>query len=73
MTMPVDQAFHRVIADDDRIYPLDVVAHAADVSLATLRRCIKDGSGPVVTRVSLRRIGVRGRHYCAWLNDRASS
>jgi hypothetical protein len=36
--------------------------------MATLRRRIADGTGPKITKISARRIGVRGRHYREWLD-----
>jgi hypothetical protein len=32
---------------------------------------IKSGRGPVITHLSERRIGVRGRHHRDWLDQRA--
>jgi hypothetical protein len=42
----------------------------AGVSEATGRRLRMNGNGPVITRLSARRIGVRHRHHLAWLNAR---
>jgi predicted DNA-binding transcriptional regulator AlpA len=57
---------------DDRVLPLREVADAADISVVTLRRRIADGSGPKLTRVSDRRVGVRGRHYREWLDTQCA-
>jgi len=55
---------------DDRILDLRTAADISDLSLATLRRRLADGTGPRVTRVSVRRLGIRLRHLREWL-DRA--
>jgi hypothetical protein len=59
------------ITPDDRVHSFHECAAAADVSPATFRRQIASGRGPVVTRISPRRVGIRGRHFCAWLDSRA--
>jgi len=56
----------------DRVYPLAYFADLAGVSLATLRRLIRAGDGPQVTRLSERRVGIRGRHGTTWLDSRAA-
>jgi predicted DNA-binding transcriptional regulator AlpA len=56
---------------DDRVHPLREIAAAVDISVVTLRRRIADGSGPKLTKVSDRRVGVRGRHFREWLDLRA--
>jgi hypothetical protein len=55
----------------DKIYSFDEFANLAGVSTQTLRRLIQAGAGPVVTWMSARRGGVRGRHGAAWLDSRA--
>jgi predicted DNA-binding transcriptional regulator AlpA len=57
---------------DDRIFPLSEIADASNLSIATLRRRIADGTGPKVTQTSERRIGVRGRHYREWLDTQCA-
>jgi predicted DNA-binding transcriptional regulator AlpA len=57
-----------IVNFDDRIIPLAEVADASDLSIATLRRRIADGTGPKITKISERRIGVRGRHFREWLD-----
>jgi predicted DNA-binding transcriptional regulator AlpA len=53
---------------DDRVLSLHEAAEVADLSLSTLRRRLADGSGPRVTRTSLRRLGVRVRDLRSWLD-----
>jgi predicted DNA-binding transcriptional regulator AlpA len=57
-----------IVDFDDRIIPLPEIADASDLSMATLRRRIADGTGPKITKVSARRVGVRGRHFREWLD-----
>jgi predicted DNA-binding transcriptional regulator AlpA len=45
----------------------------AAVSEATGRRILKSGKGPIVTRLSPRRIGISRAHHVAWLASRAQS
>jgi hypothetical protein len=42
-------------------------------SIATLRRLIKAGEGPVVTRLSARRLGIRDDHWSQWLDARSAA
>ena len=49
------------------------VAHAAGISLSTLRREIARGSGPEVISLSPRRKGVRSTDYNRWLDARTSA
>jgi predicted DNA-binding transcriptional regulator AlpA len=51
----------------NRVRSLRETADAAGISLATLRRRIADGTGPRLTRMSQRRIGVTDRNREAWL------
>jgi predicted DNA-binding transcriptional regulator AlpA len=57
-----------IVDFDDCIIPLSEIAHASDLSMATLRRRIADGTGPQITKTSERRLGVRGSHYREWLD-----
>jgi hypothetical protein len=57
--------------DDDVVDPLATVARDLNISLATLRREIRAGRGPVLTWLSQRRCGVRRRHKRAWLDARS--
>jgi predicted DNA-binding transcriptional regulator AlpA len=56
----------------DRVRSLREVADLLGISLPTLRRMISAGTGPIVTRLSERRLGIRDCHRDAWLNARAS-
>jgi hypothetical protein len=58
------------ISDDYIVDPLAVVAEEASMSIATLRREIAAGRGPVLTWLSQRRCGVQRRHRRAWLDER---
>jgi predicted DNA-binding transcriptional regulator AlpA len=60
---------HPALDDDDHVLNLDQVAAMAGISPATLKRRMADGTGPQVTKLSPRRIGVRKRHYRAWLDE----
>ena len=51
----------------NRVRSLQETASLANISLATLRRRIKDGAGPQVTSMSPRRKGVTDRDREAWL------
>jgi len=51
----------------NRVRSLRETAELANISLATLRRRIKDGTGPRVTSMSARRKGVTDRDREAWL------
>jgi predicted DNA-binding transcriptional regulator AlpA len=48
-------------------------AAAAGISIATLRRRVADGTGPVIVRMSARRIGVRDSDFVAWLDGCANN
>jgi predicted DNA-binding transcriptional regulator AlpA len=52
---------------DDEIIDLRESARIANISLSTLRRRIDAGDGPAVTRMSVRRVGVRWGALRAWL------
>ncbi len=51
----------------NRVRSFQETAELAGISVATLRRRIKDGTGPVVTQMSPRRKGVTDRHRELWL------
>jgi excisionase family DNA binding protein len=57
----------------DRVRSLREAAALLGVSLATLRRLLRSGRGPTVTRLSERRIGIRDSHRLAWLDAQADS
>jgi prophage regulatory protein len=58
--------------DQLRVRPLRDVARRAGLSLSTLRRLIREGSGPRTVRLSERRLGVVERDFAKWLEARAS-
>jgi hypothetical protein len=51
---------------------LATVARECGISLVTLRRAIWGGHGPIVTRLSPRRLGVQRRHRRAWLEAQST-
>ena len=53
---------------DDRVLTLSEFAKIAGFSVVTLRRRIAGGNGPIITKLSERRIGIRVRHGRAWLD-----
>ena len=59
---------HSPTGEPLKVRSLRETANLAGVSLDTLRRRIADGTGPVVTRVSPRRCGIRVDHFQAWLD-----
>jgi hypothetical protein len=63
----------RSIGGGDPVRSLREFAALAGISIATLRRMIKSGDGPVITRMSPRRIGIRCSHGDAWLEARAGA
>lgn len=58
---------------DDQVLTLPEFAKIAGISVVTLRRRISAHDGPIITRLSERRIGIRVRHGRAWLDARASA
>jgi hypothetical protein len=60
-------------ADDLIVDPLRVVAAECRMSIATLRREIAAGRGPIITWLSQRRCGVQRRHRRAWLDARTTN
>jgi hypothetical protein len=71
--IPVDQGSpHPVGLADDRVLTLSEFAEIAGISLVTLRRRIAAHDGPIVTKLSERRLGIRVRHAREWLDARAS-
>jgi predicted DNA-binding transcriptional regulator AlpA len=55
----------------DPVHSLKEFAALAGISVSTLRRLIDAGDGPVVTKLSPRRLGIRVSHGDAWLDARA--
>jgi predicted DNA-binding transcriptional regulator AlpA len=58
---------------EDRVMTLAELAQLTGLSVVTLRRAIANKTGPTVTRLSERRIGVRVRHARAWLDSKTSN
>jgi hypothetical protein len=55
----------------NRIRSLREYAELNGISIATLRRLIRNGDGPMTTRMSARRVGVRDDHGRQWQDARA--
>jgi predicted DNA-binding transcriptional regulator AlpA len=58
--------------DLDRVISFREWCARNSLSEATGRRLLASKKGPIVTRLSERRIGIRERDYRAWLDARAS-
>jgi hypothetical protein len=56
----------------DRVRSLAETAALLGISIATLRRMISAGTGPIITRMSPRRLGIRDSHRAAYLDAHAS-
>ena len=56
---------------NDPVLSYKEFAALTGLSVPTLRRLINTGDGPVVTRLSPRRLGIRVSHGDAWLDSRA--
>jgi predicted DNA-binding transcriptional regulator AlpA len=56
---------------DERIINERQAAQACGISVATLRRAVAAGRGPLVIRLSTRRIAYRIRDLLAWIDDNA--
>jgi hypothetical protein len=73
LPIPLDQVSpHPVGLADDRVLTLSEFAKIAGISLVTLRRSIAAHDGPIVTKLSKRRLGIRVRHAREWLDARAT-
>ena len=71
--IPLDQGSSYPLGlADDRVLTLAEFAKIAGISLVTLRRRIAAHDGPIVTKLSERRLGIRVRHAREWLDARAS-
>jgi len=57
-------------AEADFVLSINEFSRLAGVSIATARRLIAADDGPIVTRLSERRIGIRMRHAREWLDAR---
>ena len=74
ISIPVDEVSSYPLGlADDRVLTLTEFAKLAGISLVTLRRRIAAGDGPIITKLSERRLGIRVRHAREWLDARASS
>jgi hypothetical protein len=60
-----------VAGGGDRVRSLAETAALLGISIATLRRMITAGTGPTVTRLSPRRLGIRDSHRAAYLDANA--
>jgi hypothetical protein len=65
---PGDRQFH---PDDHRVLSFRQWCELNSISLSTGRRILASGSGPEVTQLSARRIGITNRSNRAWLESRA--
>jgi predicted DNA-binding transcriptional regulator AlpA len=72
ISVPAEQSGPYGLADN-RVMSLAELAQLTGLSVVTIRRCIANRTGPPVTKLSERRIGVRVRHALAWLDARTSS
>jgi predicted DNA-binding transcriptional regulator AlpA len=72
ISIPAEQSAPYGLADD-QVMTLAELAQLTGLSVVTLRRCIANRTGPPVTKLSERRIGVRVRHARAWLDARTSN
>jgi len=71
---PPEQVFADPVGlADDRVLTLSEFAKIVGISLVTLRRRIAAHEGPIVTKLSDRRLGIRVRHAREWLDARASN
>lgn len=52
------------------VVPFQAAARELGLSAATLRRMCKDGRGPTLLRLSLRRLGIRRGDLDAWVASR---
>jgi predicted DNA-binding transcriptional regulator AlpA len=73
IAIPPDQvSLYPIGLADDRVLTLSEFAKIAGISLVTLRRRIAAHDGPIVTKLSERRLGIRVRHAREWLDKRAA-
>jgi predicted DNA-binding transcriptional regulator AlpA len=63
---------HSAREDDDRVLSFREWCAKAGVSEATGRRLVARGEGPTITQVSVRRVGITGRHHREWLDRRTA-
>jgi excisionase family DNA binding protein len=55
----------------DLVRTVKETAAIIGVGEPTLRTMLREGRGPTVTRLGLRRIGIRTSHLMQWLDSRA--
>jgi hypothetical protein len=72
MTKSDDEPIRSADWPDDQVRSISAWCEYNDISPATGRREIAAGRGPVITHLSPRRLGIRGRHNRAWQDGRAS-
>ena len=59
------------VPEVDRIITIKEWCAAAGFSHSTGKKLLRDGDGPIITRLSPRRIGIRVRDYLAWADARS--
>jgi hypothetical protein len=64
---------HLLVDPDDRVLTFAEWCHVNRISPATGRRIIASGAGPVVTRLSERRIGITAGNNRKWREARSGS
>ena len=62
-----------VLPDDFHVLSFREWCEVASIGQRTGRRIIKSGSGPTVTRLTEKRIGITRRHHRLWLAQRATA
>jgi predicted DNA-binding transcriptional regulator AlpA len=60
-----------IMSGIDPVRTVKEVAKLISVGEPTLRTMLREGRGPVVTKLSHKRIGIRDSHLRAWLDSRA--
>lgn len=61
------------IAGLDPVLTVQEVARLLSIGEHTLRTVLREGRGPIVTKLSHRKIGIRGSHLKQWLDSRSCS
>jgi hypothetical protein len=59
--------------DLDKVTPWRAWLKRVGLSEGTGDRMLRSNTGPIITRLSARRIGVRERHHIAWLDAKAEA
>jgi hypothetical protein len=73
MSLSTDVLHNSLVDPDDRVLTIREWCQANRISLATGRRIIGSGKGPVVTRLSERRLGITVGNNRRWREARSSS